>query len=164
GLLLAVTAGVLALTLVRLVAFAAGGFAAYLAIHSLGPPGWDEPLVCFLGGGLVGLFLFRLWIMVLTSFCGTLLMGYSGLCWLDGLGKVNAVALTTKREMLLNVACGALTVIGLVVQFLLERRRANNERLREQRTRILDEEELERLYRSRRRWGWGRRRPYRRAS
>src|SRR5205085_3044818 len=77
GLLLAVAAGVLALALVRVVAFAAGGAAAWLAVHTFAPPAWDEPLVCFIVGGLAGLLLFRVWTMVLTSFAGTLLMSYS---------------------------------------------------------------------------------------
>jgi hypothetical protein len=79
ALLLAVAAGLLALALVRVVAFAAGGMAAWMAVQALAPPSWHEPLVCFLVGGLVGLFLFRVWTMMLTSFMGALWMGYFGL-------------------------------------------------------------------------------------
>src|SRR6202022_2047235 len=92
GLLLAVAAGVLALSLVRLVAFAAGGAAGWLAVPAVAPPPWDGVLICFLAGGLVGLLLFRLWMMALTSFAGSLLMAYSGLCLADRLGKLDAVA------------------------------------------------------------------------
>src|SRR5262249_35799008 len=67
GLLLAVSAGVLALTLVRLFAWAAGGFAAWMLVHALAPL-WDQPYLCFLAGGLIGLLLFRFWTMALTSF------------------------------------------------------------------------------------------------
>src|SRR5262249_57053734 len=90
GLLLAVSAGVLALTLVRLVAYAAGGLAAWMIVHALAPL-WDQPLLCFLVGGLIGLLLFRFWTMALTSMLGTLLLGYSGLCIGDKLGYLDAV-------------------------------------------------------------------------
>src|SRR5438034_242014 len=44
GLLLAVAAGVLALTLVRVLAFLTGGLAGWLAVtHALAPSTWDFP-------------------------------------------------------------------------------------------------------------------------
>jgi hypothetical protein len=162
GLLLAVAAGVLALALVRLVAFAAGGLAVWLAVRTLAPPAWDVPLVCLLGGGLVGLGLFRVWTMALTSFAGTLLMGYCGLSLADYLGKLDAVAMAQQRVLLLNTFCGGLTLVGLLIQFLLERRRRRLERFLENRNRLLENEELEHLYRHR--WwnfGWN---TFRRAS
>jgi len=58
GLLLAVAAGLLALALVRVIAFAAGGIAAVYGVRLLPPAPWQEPLICFLGGGLLGLLLF----------------------------------------------------------------------------------------------------------
>lgn len=122
GLLLAVAAGVLALALVRVVAFAAGGLASWLAIHSFGPPGWDEPLVCILAGGLVGLLLFRIWTMTFTSFGGALVGCYFGLCLADRLGKVDAVALTQERAMLLNATCGGTALVGLIIQFVIDRK------------------------------------------
>jgi len=131
GLLLAVAAGVLALSLVRLVAFAAGGAAVWLAVHAVAPPPWDDVLICFLAGGLVGLLLFRLWMIVLTSFAGTLLMAYSGLCLGDRLGKLDAVEWTETRALLLNWLCVGITLLGLVVQLFLERRRARYARWRE---------------------------------
>lgn len=162
GLLLAVAAGVLALALVRLVAFAAGGIALALAVRLLAPPVWDIPLVWLLGGGLVGLALFRLWTMALTSFTGALLMGYCGLSLADLLGKLDAVTLAQQHVLLLNTCCGGLTLVGFVVQVVLERRRRRLERFREHRNRLLESEELEHFYH--RRWwnfGWG---SYRRAS
>jgi hypothetical protein len=121
GVLLAVAAGVLALALVRVVAFVAGGVAGFLLLRELLPT-WNEPLVSFLAGGLVGLLLFRLWTMVLTSLAGTLLLAYSGLILADQQGKLNAVALAENQAMLLNWACAALVVLGVVVQFVLDRK------------------------------------------
>jgi hypothetical protein len=122
GLLLAVSAGALALALVRIFLFAAGGLAG-LALVKLLAPAWDEPLACFLAGGLLGIFLYRLWVTTLASLVGTLLTAYSALCLLDRWGKLDSVAWAQANAPLLNWACAALTVVGVLVQFLLERRR-----------------------------------------
>jgi hypothetical protein len=124
GVLLAVAAGALALALVRVVAFAAAGLAAWILLRALAP-NVDDPLVAVLVGGLIGLVLFRIWTMALTSFAGTLLMGYSGLCLTHHFGKLDAVAFSQQHTTLLNSACGGLALIGLVAQFLLERWRGN---------------------------------------
>jgi hypothetical protein len=133
GLLSAVAAGLLALSLVRLVAFGAGGVTAWLALRALAPVSWQEPFLCFLGGGLAGLFLFRVWTMVLTSFLGVQLMGYFGLCLADTLGKVDATTLIQERGTSLSWACGVATLAGFVIQFLLERWRPKRDRFRQDR-------------------------------
>jgi hypothetical protein len=154
GLLLAVAAGALALALVRVVAFGAGGFAAWMAVRALAPAGWDEPLLCVLAGGLVGLLLFRVWTMILTSFAGALLMGYFGLCLADSLGKVDAVAFAGGHALLLNGACGGVTLAGLIAQFVLERRRVARLRLWQERE-DLAAGRWKRWDRQKRWWGWG---------
>jgi hypothetical protein len=166
GVLLAVAAGVMALALARLVAFVSGGVAAWLVVHAVAPA-WNEPFVCFLAGGLLGVFLFRLWTMALTSLGGTLLIGYSSLCLLDNLGKLNAVALAEARPHLLTWACVAGTVMGILTQVYLERRRAAAEKVRhEQKRQQRVQQDMERRYKEQqqqRSWfGWARR-PYRRA-
>jgi hypothetical protein len=130
GLLLALAAGALALALARLVAFAAGGLALWSLLHAL-LPGWADPLVCFLLGGLAALLLFRLWTMALTSLTGTLLMGYSGLCLAGRIGNVDIVALAENRALLLNCCCGLVTLAGLAIQFLLDRRKRDKKGGRE---------------------------------
>src|SRR5579871_975798 len=122
GLLLAVSAGVLALSLVRILLFVAGGFVA-LGLTHLIFPGWDEPIAIFLVGGLVGVLLYRFWIITFSSLIGTLLMVYSSLALFDRLHVVNSVAWAEKYGPLLNWGCVALMVLGMLVQFLLERRR-----------------------------------------
>ena len=122
SLLLAVTAGVLALAVVRVLAFAAGGLAGLLALQAMAPS-WNQPLVGFLACGLVGLFLFRLWMMALTSFVGTLLIAYSGLSLLNRSGSVDVVTWTEQGEILLNWTCILVATLGLVTQFLLDQRR-----------------------------------------
>jgi hypothetical protein len=124
AVLLAIAAGVLALALVRLVAFAAGGFAFLAAAQTLGPSA-DQALTFFLAGGLMGLLLFRLWVMALTSFGGALLIGYAGLCLADSLGKVDAADWAERSAALLNWGCGALALVGLGVQLFLNRKKAD---------------------------------------
>lgn len=125
GLLLAVSAGALALSLVRILLFAAGGLAALGLIHFLSPS-WDEPIAVFLVGGLIGVFLYRFWIIAFSSLIGTLLLAYGALSLLDRLHMVDSVAWTRKNGPLLNWGCAALIVAGILVQFLLERRRRRN--------------------------------------
>jgi MFS family permease len=154
GLLLALAAGILALAVVRIIAFAAGGGAAWLAVQALAPT-WQEPLVAFLAGGLLGVLLFRVWMMALTSLAGSVLMAYSGLCLADTLGKLDAVALMDKSGGLVNGGCIGVAVLGLIVQFLMDRRRAR--KLRER----ADEERNNRYHHQDRTW-WNKE-PVRRA-
>ena len=164
AVLLALAAGVLALALVRVVAFAAGGLAAWVAVHALAPATWHEPLVCFLAGGLVGLLLFRVWTMILTSLGGAVLLTYFGLWLGDQLGKLDAVAMAQRQGALLTWACVGMCAAGLVLQFLVDRRRVWRRRLREEREFQQSERALKRYYELRRWWHWGRRPPpYRRA-
>jgi MFS family permease len=132
GLLLAVAAGALALSLIRVVAFVAGGICAWAVVHAVSPA-WNEPVICLLVGGLLGLVLFRVWTMILTSSAGTLLMAYSGLCLAHKLGNVDVVALAEKQAILLNVGCGVLAFLGVVAQFLLGRPRRREQGNREKR-------------------------------
>jgi hypothetical protein len=122
GLLLAVSAGALALSLVRLLLFAAGGLASLGLMHALAPA-WNEPIAVFLVGGLVGVFLYRFWIITFSSLIGALFLVYSALALLDRLHIVDSVAWTGKNGPILNWGCSALVVMGIVVQFVLERRR-----------------------------------------
>ncbi|MHB1425223.1 MAG: hypothetical protein ACYC3I_18795 [Gemmataceae bacterium] len=122
GLLLAVSAGVLALSLVRILLFAAGGLTALGLMHHLASA-WNEPIAIFLVGGLVGVLLYRFWIVAFSSAIGALLMAYSALALLDRLHRVDSVAWTNRNAPLLNWGCGTLIVLGILVQFLLERRR-----------------------------------------
>jgi hypothetical protein len=126
GVLLAIASGVLALALIRVIAFFAGGVAGCLLVHALAPS-WGEPLVFFLLGGMLGLILFRLWTMTLTSMAGALLVAYSSLCLADRLGKLQAVPWADRERLLLNWACGVFALAGVFCQFTLERRRARKQ-------------------------------------
>lgn len=129
AVLMGLTAGLLALALARLVAFAAGG-ALGLAVLRYLPANWQQPIIVFLASGLVGLVLFRLWIMILTSSAGTLLMAYSGLCLAQRFGTLNLATLADGQASLLNIGCAAIAFVGVFVQFYLDRRRRHDDRRR----------------------------------
>jgi hypothetical protein len=126
GLLMGVAAGAMALELGRAVAFAAGGLTGWLAVRAVAPV-WNEPMICFLAGGLAGLLLFRIWTTALTSAAGTLLMAYAGLCLLDRLRLLDALAVARQKAGLLNGVCGVVAFLGLLLQFALGRRRRAEE-------------------------------------
>jgi MFS family permease len=129
AVLLAIAAGALALDLSRVLAFGAGGLALWVAVHAV-VPSWDQPLVCFVAGGLVALLVFRTCIMALSSLAGALLMVYSGFCLLDRLGKLDMVAWSGKQSAWMSWACIALALLGWLVQLLAERRRSQREEAR----------------------------------
>lgn len=139
GLLLAVCAGALALALVRLIVFFAVGLSS-LAVAQAITAGWNEPVIFFLAGGLIGVVFFRFWIMALTSLAGTILIAYSSLCLAGSLGNVDVVSFGRDQVRLLEWGGLGMTGLGALVQFLFERRRARKKRRAESRR----EEEEER--------------------
>ena len=120
GLLLAISAGVLALELARVVAFLAGGTAVWCALRALMPAA-QELWIGFLLGGLLGVLLYRLWTTLLTSFVGILLGWHAGLCLLERFAKIDAASFAESHALILNGGVIAATVLGLVAQSLLER-------------------------------------------
>jgi len=123
GLLLGVAAGALALALARVLVFIGVGFLALFLARVLAP-GWDEPVACFVAGGLLGVLLFQFWVMALASLGGTLLMAYATLGMVARLSKGDVVAWVEKNWMLLNWASGAVVVLGILMQLLVLRRKA----------------------------------------
>jgi hypothetical protein len=162
---------VLALALVRVVAFVAGSLAACMLVHSLAPS-WDQPMLTALVGGLIAIFLFRFWTMVLTSMIGTLLIGFTSLALLDYLKVLAAVPLAEENGVLLNWLWGTLSLLGLLIQFLTERRRLRKKRQREEQAREKAAKEAEKKRQqsalppppARGWWAWGFHRISRKAS
>jgi hypothetical protein len=112
-------AGVLALTLVRLGAFVAGGYAGLLLFHAAFPA-LDQPLLSFLIGAFLGFVLFRYWTMALTSLAGVVLMGHAALALADKMGKLNAVAWSEANASALTATCGFLTLGGFFIQLVID--------------------------------------------
>jgi hypothetical protein len=115
----ALAAGILALTLMRIGAFVAGGYAGLLLVHAWSPA-WDQPLVSFLAGGLLGWILIRYWTMVLTSLAGVQLLLYCGLALADKFGRLDAVQWSDRNTVTLNGVGAAMTLGGFVVQFVAD--------------------------------------------
>ena len=121
ALLLALSAGALALALARLSVFVAGGFAG-LMLARMAAPGINE-FVSFLVGGLVGVAFYQLWITALSSLFGTVLACYGVVSLLDKLGQLNSVTWAERNGPLINWGVIGGTVLGVLAQFLLDRRR-----------------------------------------
>jgi hypothetical protein len=140
GLLLAVSAGLLALELARLFAFAAGGTAVWLAAGALFPTA-REMGVFFLAGGLGGILFYRLWTMALTSFLGTILGGHAGLVLVGTATDFNAAVWADHNAVGLSVAVGLVSLLGVAAQGAQVRRhyyREEEELMRRQRKRRRD--------------------------
>jgi hypothetical protein len=132
GLLMAVCAGALALALVRLLVFGIVGVGS-LAVAQAVTPGWNEPIIFFLAGGLIGVVFFRLWVMALTSLAGTVLIAYCGLCLAASLGRFDSVSFVKQQGQYLVWGGLGFTLLGVFTQFALDRRRTKKKLAREER-------------------------------
>jgi hypothetical protein len=120
AVLLALSAGVLALALVRLIAFGAGGLTGMLLVQAA-YPSLHQPLLVFLISGLLCLVMFRPCMMALTSLAGALLLTWASLMLLNYNSLVNAPVWSEQFAVLLNWIAGVLAILGLAVQFMLDR-------------------------------------------
>lgn len=111
GVLAAVAAGMMALELAKVGAFLAGGAGAWLAAQWAVPQA-QELWAVFLGGGLLGVVLYRLWLMLLTSLVGSLLAGHAGVLLLTA----DPGAWAAERVALLNGVVVGAVVLGLLIQ------------------------------------------------
>jgi hypothetical protein len=119
AVLLALSAGVLALALVRLIAFAAGGLSGMLIVHAA-YPALHQPLIVFLICGLVTLLLFRPCLMALTSLAGAVLLVGAALMLLHHYAMLDAPSYSEHSHVLINWIGGLLTVAGFVIQVVLD--------------------------------------------
>lgn len=120
GVLLALSAGMLALELARIFAFVAAGCAAWLTALWVFPQAHDLWAV-FLLGGLVGLVLYRVWTMLLTSLAGVLLASHSALLLLEPLLKFDAAQWVNLNQAAVNGGAIGLALLGIPLQALLSR-------------------------------------------
>lgn len=115
GILLACAAGLMALEIARVLAFFAGGVAAWIAVQAILPAA-REMWAVFLCGGLLGLMLYRLWAMMLTSTAGVLLASHAILMMSEVLMKADAVAFAKKNAVALNATIIILAFLGVILQ------------------------------------------------
>src|SRR5947209_8497753 len=82
--------------------------------------------------GLLGVYFFRAGTMALTSLVGTLLVEFCTLCLLDRAATLKCVPWADANAVLLNWLCGSGTILGVLAQFLLERRRVQKRKQQEE--------------------------------
>jgi hypothetical protein len=131
AVLLAIAAGVLALALVRVITFAAGGLAGVYLVQFAFPT-LHQHAICFLVSGLLCLLLFRWFFMVLTSLLGAALIAYGSLALLHYYEVLDAITWSEENGMLLTIVCGGASLFGFVFQFYCERRRLRRRKEREE--------------------------------
>jgi hypothetical protein len=120
AVLMALAAGVLALALVRLIAFGGGGLSGMLLVQAI-LPSLHQPLLTFLVSGLLCVLLFRPCMMALTGFAGALLLTFGSLMLLNYYGLMNAPVWIEQSGTLINWVAGLLAFAGCVAQFAFDR-------------------------------------------
>ncbi len=121
AVLFAIGAGVLALSWMRILAFAIGG-AVCMALVEVISPSVNSPIMCFISGGVFASILYRLWLMTITSFCSTLVSVYLLLAIIHKLTKANVTDWANKQPVLLNWICLIIAATGVIVQYVIVRR------------------------------------------
>src|SRR5262249_46282651 len=120
GLLIAIAAGFMALELSKVFAFLSGGLTAAIVVQQF-VPSTGDPLLVYLTGGLLAVLLFRMWMLVIAGFGGTLLGLYCGL----GLGarflKMNVIGLASQKTFWVNVLIGVGVLLSVIAQTRYER-------------------------------------------
>ncbi|MFO0939102.1 MAG: hypothetical protein U0798_21590 [Gemmataceae bacterium] len=147
GILLACAAGLMALEIARVLAFFAGGVAAWIAVQSILPAA-REMWAVFLCGGLLGLMLYRLWAMMLTSTAGVLLASHAILMMGEVLMGADAVTFAKKHAVALNATVIVLAFLGVIIQhqiakFDLAQEKAAKHHAKEHKKRKHEEEDEE---------------------
>jgi hypothetical protein len=115
GVLLAVSAGMLALELAKILAFVTGGIVAWVAAEAMFPQA-QELWAMFLCGGLLGVALYRVWTMLATSLIGILLCWHSLLVMAESLFGLDGAKLAAENNVALNSGVIGAALLGVVVQ------------------------------------------------
>jgi hypothetical protein len=158
GLLLAVSAGMLAIDLSRFIAFASSGIGCGYIVPLI-VPAFHEPLICFLIGGILGILLYRFQLMLLSSFIGAIITVHCALLMAETLTRDTFVAADWVRShsIALNITIIVLALVGLAVQGQLERwREEKPDRDRDRAMSSLSDNERSVLESFQKRWfNWG---------
>ncbi len=119
GLLLAISAGLLALELARLLSFLIGGMVFGLIVQNYFPEG-QERWLAFLVGGLLAVLLYRFGTMTISSFAGTMIVLYSGAALLVR-DKIDSAEWADRNRLLFHTLVIGSTIGGILAQSYLER-------------------------------------------
>jgi hypothetical protein len=115
GILLAVSAGMLALELARVISFVTGGVAAWAAVQTI-LPSVQELWAIFLAGGILGVVLYKLWTMLTTSFVGVLVSWHGTILILQQAGTADLAPWVAGNSTALTGGAIAATLLGVAVQ------------------------------------------------
>jgi hypothetical protein len=125
AVLLALAAGLLALSLMRAAVFFTTGLAVVLLTQELWPD-LHQPVLIFLGTGILCHFLFRLCLTALTAFGGAVLMVHAVLMLLHRYAHLEVTSWAERVPGAFNWICGVLALPGFVLQLYLHRRANRN--------------------------------------
>ena len=120
GVLVALSAGMMALELARVLAFIGAGTAMWMLAGLLFPQG-RELWVAFMLGGLIGILLYRFWTMLLTSFLGIEISWHAFLILADSQNWFDGENYADRYTKVFNGAVIAAAACGIVAQSWLER-------------------------------------------
>ena len=115
GVLLAVSAGMLALELAKVLSFVTGGIAAWVAVQAVLPQA-QELWAVFLSGGLMGVVLYRFWTMLTTSFVGVLVSWHFAIVLIEEFTQMDMVTWVRDHTAALNGGVIAVSLLGVIVQ------------------------------------------------
>ncbi len=134
--LLSLSAGALALSILRIGVFVVFGALLDLAVNASiasqmeeRSRGWVR-VVAFLIGGLASLVCYRLLIIVVTSFSGALLLVLGAMGFAARQGEIDSVRLADERSGLITATVVVLAIVGTAGQYLLEMHRSREKRER----------------------------------
>ena len=121
GVVMAIAAGCVALSLARIALFVIYGFVCWYLIKHYAAA-FESPLLCFLVGGLFSVLFHRLCVILLSSAVGLLLLLYGGLVLLERLLHFDAVAwLSDTPEKTITLGYWLAVFAGILVQSVAER-------------------------------------------
>ncbi len=127
GILLAIAAGALAMELARILAFLIAGMSLWsIALRIF--PGGQELWITFLFGGLIGLWLYRVWMMFLTSFAGLLVTVHCLLVSWHQYLNADTFSIVEEKPSLFNLSIIAAAIVGVFLQSGLERWERNRQK------------------------------------
>ena len=138
ALLFGISAGVLALSIIRVVVFALGGLTGLLFANVMMPAG-DAWIACFLLGGILALLLYPFWFTAFSSLLGTLAAAYAVIAVLDRFKLTESSLIIFKHAGVVDVVCIGFVIFGTIIQYFLTRY------FRKRKWRIQQEEERYRL-------------------
>lgn len=134
ALLFGISAGILALSIIRVVVFVLGGCTG-LIIGNLFMPAGDAWLACLLVGGIAALLLYPFWFTAFSSLLGTLASAYGIIAILDKVKALDSSLIVDKQAGLIDVICIGFVIFGTIIQYFLTKY------FRKRKWRLMQEEE-----------------------